>query len=142
MVNQFYIYCVDRGSEALDNGVLRCGDPKKLQAICDGPSAEEIDAFLRKWLRLLPHPCTAADHKAGYRYQVSILQTEFSLTQVLNPPVIGRVFFEELIRENPDLGRPSQVKLIFDRRVGKKTAGRCASGLRNRVRRGRGSSSR
>src|SRR5580700_3611676 len=160
MVNQFYIYCVDRdfgpfflkfssyfpytaklcingheyakrqltkkniGFEALDNGVLSCDDPKRLQAICDGLSAEKIDALLRKWLRLLPHPYTAADRKAGYRYQVSILQAEFSLTQVLDRPVTGRMFFEEVIRENLDIGRPSQVQLIFDRRVSRKTPGR------------------
>jgi len=41
--------------EALDNGVLKCADPKRLQAICDGLSAAKIDALLRKWLRLLPH---------------------------------------------------------------------------------------
>ena len=60
---------------------------------------------------------TAKDRKAGYRYQISILQAEFSLTQVLDRPVTGRVFFEEVIRENLDIGRPSQVQLIFDRRV-------------------------
>ena len=104
--------------------MLSCDDPKKLQAICDGLSAEKIDALLRKWLRLLPHPYSAADRKAGYRYQVSIRQAEFSLTQVLDRPVTGRVFFEEVIRENLDIGRPSQVQLIFDRRVSKKTSGR------------------
>lgn len=109
---------------ALDNGVLRCADPKRLQQICDGLSGEKIDALLRKWLRLLPHPYTAADRKAGYRYQISILQAEFSLTQVLDRPVTGRVFFEEVIRENLDLGRPSQVQLIFDRRINKQTPGR------------------
>jgi hypothetical protein len=108
----------------LDNGVLSCDDPQRLQAICDGLSAEKIEALLRKWLRLLPHPYTAADRKAGYRYQLSILQAEFSLTQVLDRPATGRVFFEEVIRENLDLGRPSQVQLIFNRRVTKTTPGR------------------
>ena len=112
------------GFKALDNGVLECGDAKRLQAICDGLSAERIDALLRKWLRLLPHPFSAADRKAGYRYQVSILQAEFSLTQVLDRPVTGRVFFEEVIRENLDIGRPGQVQLIFDRRVTTRTPGR------------------
>jgi hypothetical protein len=112
------------GFEALDNGVLSCEDPKRLQAICDGLSGEKIDALLRKWLRKLPHPFTAADRQAGYHYQVSILQAEFSLTQVLDRPVTGRVFFEEVIRENLDIGRPSQVQLIFDRRVLKRTPGR------------------
>ena len=112
------------GFEALDNGVLSCDDPKRLQAICDGLSAEKIDALLRKWLRLLPHPYEPKDRKAGYRYQISTLQAEFSLTQVLDRPVTGRVFFEEVIRENLDIGRPSQVQLIFDRRVNKTTPGR------------------
>jgi hypothetical protein len=112
------------GFEGLDNGVLCCDDPKRLQAICDGLSAEKIDALLRKWLRLLPHPYSAGDRKAGYRYQISILQAEFSLTQVLDRPVTGRVFFEEVIRENLDIGRPSQVQLIFDRRVSRRTPGK------------------
>jgi hypothetical protein len=59
---------------ALDNGVLSCVAPARLQKICDGLSAEKIDGFLRKWLRLLPHPFTGADRKAGYRYDISILQ--------------------------------------------------------------------
>jgi hypothetical protein len=112
------------GFEALDNGVLRCDDPKRLQRICDGLSAEKIDALLRKWLHKLPHPFTGADRKAGYRYEISILQAEFSLTQVLDRPVTGRVFFEEVIRENLDIGRPSQVQLIFDRKVSRRTPGR------------------
>src|SRR4051812_19525325 len=112
------------GFEALDNGVLCCDNPKRLQSICDGLSAEKIDALLRKWLRLLPHPYSTSDRKAGYRYQISILQAEFSLTQVLDRPVTGRVFFEEVIRENLDIGRPSQVQLIFDRRINRCTPGR------------------
>jgi hypothetical protein len=110
--------------QALDNGVLSCDDPRRLQAICDGLSAEKIEALLRKWLRLLPHPYAPADRKAGYRYQISILQAEFSLTQVLDRPVTGRVFFEEVIRENLDIGRPSQIQLIFDRRVSRRTPGK------------------
>jgi hypothetical protein len=109
--------------EPLDNGVLSCADPKRLQRICDGLSAEKIDRLLRKWFRLLPHPFTGRDRQAGYRYDLSILQAEFSLTQVLDRPVQGRVFFEEVIRENLDLGRPDQVQLIFARRINRKTPG-------------------
>ena len=83
---------------------------QRLQQICDGLSAEKIDCLLRKWLRLLPHPFTGADRKAGYRYDISILQAEFSLTQVLDRPVHGRLFFEQVIRENLDLGRPEEVR--------------------------------
>jgi hypothetical protein len=110
--------------EALDNGLLACANPKRLQQICHGLSAAKIDALLRKWLAKLPHPYPAGDRKAGYRYDVSILQVEFSLTQVLDRPLAGRIFFEEVIRENLDIGRPDQVQLIFARRVTKRTPGR------------------
>jgi hypothetical protein len=46
---------------------------------------EEIDGLLRKWLAILPHQFTTADRAAGYRYDISIWQPEFSLTQVLVP---------------------------------------------------------
>jgi hypothetical protein len=110
--------------EALDNGVLSCTDPRRLQQLCDGLSAQKIDALLRKWLGRVPHPFLPKDRAAGYRYIVSILQAEFSLTQVLDRPQTGRVFFEEVIRENLDIGRPDHVQLIFDRRITKKTPGR------------------
>ena len=109
--------------QALDNGVRSCADPKRLQQICDALSAAKIDALLRKWLRRLPHPYPAADRAAGYRYQLSIWQIELSLTQVLDRPVSGRMFFEQVIRENLDLGRPKQVQLIFDRSVTRATPG-------------------
>jgi hypothetical protein len=110
--------------EALDNGIRSCADPQRAQQIADGLNAARIDALLRKWLARLPHPFTAKDRQAGYRYDVSILQAEFSLTQVLDRPLTGRIFFEEVIRENLDLGRPDQVQLIFNRRVTRRTPGR------------------
>lgn len=110
--------------EPLGNGILPCENPKRLQEICDGLSAAKIDAPLRKWPAKLPHPYTSADRQAGYRYHVSILQAEFSLTQVLDRPQTGRIFFEEVIRANLDLGRPDQVQLIFERRVSKRAPGR------------------
>lgn len=64
----------------------------------------KIDALLRKWLCPLPHPFTPVDRRAGYRYDLSILQAEFSLTQMLDRPLSGRVLFDEVIRENLDLG--------------------------------------
>jgi hypothetical protein len=110
--------------EALDNGILNCANPRRLQQLCDGLSAAKIDALLRKWLAQLPHPYTSKDCAAGYRYDVSILQAEFSLTQVLDQPRTGRIFFEEVIRENLDIGRPDHVQLIFHRRISKRTPGR------------------
>jgi hypothetical protein len=110
--------------EALDNGFASASDPGAVQAICDGLTEDTIDALLRKWLARLPHPYTAADRAAGYRYEVSILQAEFSLTQMLDTPVSGRIFFEQVIRDNLDLGRPDRVSLIFARQVRRNTPGR------------------
>ena len=104
-------------------GIKSCADPNLLRRLSDGLSAGRIDRLLRKWLKRLPHPFPPRDRAAGYRYQLSILQAEFSLTQVLDQPVMGRIFFEEVIRENLDIGRPSQVSLVFDRRVSRCTPG-------------------
>jgi hypothetical protein len=108
----------------LDNGFAAVSDPAAIQAICDGLTDEAIDALLRKWLARLPHPYSAADRAAGYRYELSILQAEFSLTQMLDRPLSGRVFFEHVIRDNLDLGRPDRVSLVFDRQVRRNTPGR------------------
>jgi hypothetical protein len=112
------------GFEPLDNGFASCDNPRRLQSICDRLSAAKIDALARKWFRLLPHPFTASDRRAGYRYDISILQAEFSLTQALDRPLTGRVFFEEVIRDNLDLGRPDQVSLIFAKRLNRRTPSR------------------
>ena len=36
---------------------------------------------------------------------------------MLDKPVSGRMFFEQVIRDNLDIGRPDQVSLVFDRRL-------------------------
>ena len=107
--------------EALDNGILRCDDPQRMQRLADGLTAKRVDALLRKWLARLPHPFTAGDRQQGIRYDVSILQAEFARTDVFDRPAQGRVFFEEVLRENLDMGRPDHVQLIFDRRVTRRT---------------------
>ena len=64
----------------------------------------------------LPAPFTAADRAAGHRHDLSILRAEFSLTQMLDTPTSGRIFLEQVIRDNLDIGRPDQVGLVFDPR--------------------------
>jgi hypothetical protein len=118
---------------ALDNGFATVEDPAALQAICDGLGPGQIDGLLRKWLAILPHPFTSADREAGYRYDISILQAEFSMTQVLDRPVSGRVFFEHVIRDNLDAGRPDRIGLVFDRRLMTKGPRRTPGRFRTRV---------
>lgn len=109
--------------EPLDNGIRSTEDAAGVQRIANTLDAPKIDAVFRKWLRRLPHPFTARHRSAGYRYHLSILQAEFALTQVLDRPRTGRGFFEEVMRENLDLGRPDQMQLIFNRRVSRRTPG-------------------
>jgi hypothetical protein len=115
--------------EPLDNGIRASNAPGRVQRIADTLDAAKIDAVFRKWLRRLPHPFAASHRQAGYRYHLSILQAEFALTQVLDRPLTGRCFFEEVIRENLDIGRPDQMQLIFNRHVTRRTPG----GFRTRV---------
>ena len=105
------------GFVPLDNGFAAVDDPAALQAICDALGPAQIDTLLRKWLARLPHPFSPADRAAGYRYDISVLQAEFSLTQMLDKPVSGRIFFEQVIRDNLDLGLPDRISLIFGRSI-------------------------
>ena len=121
------------GFTPLDNGFAACDDVPAVQRICDSLGAEHIDALLRKWLRILPNPFTDDDEAAGYRYELSILQAEFSLTQMLDRPVSGRIFFEQVLHDNLDIGRPDQVSLVFDRRIRRKGRHPTPSRFRTRV---------
>lgn len=105
------------GFTTLDNGFAACDDVAGLQAICDSLTEDKIEALARKWLAILPSPYSPADQAAGYRYELSVLQAEFSLTQVLDKPVTGRIFFDQVIHDNLAIGRPDQVGLIFGRKI-------------------------
>ena len=97
------------GFTALDNGFAAVDDVPAVEAICDSLDEDKIEALARKWLDILPGPYSRADQAAGYRYDISVLQAEFSLTQVLDRPLTGRIFFD-------------QVGLIFGRQVRRKGA--------------------
>ena len=109
--------------ESLDNGFLSCADPQALQEVCNSLGSQQIEAFLARWLERLPMPLTSTDRQAGYDWRLSIWQMEVSLTQVFDRPVEGRKFFEEVIRDNLDLGRPDRVQLLFERRITQRTPG-------------------
>jgi hypothetical protein len=80
--------------------------------------------FFYKWISLLPYPLTEEDRQCGYVHRLSVWQLEVSLTQVFDRPLRGRQFFEEVIRDNPDQGRPDRIQLLFERKVTKSTPGR------------------
>lgn len=107
--------------DSLDNGFLRCADAATLQATCDALGPTDVQAFFDRWTARLPAPLTVADHAAGYTHRLALQQVEVSLTQVFARPVQGRHFFEAVIRENLDLGRPDRVALLFPHRLTRRT---------------------
>ena len=109
--------------EALDNGIFSCADPVRMQTLAEDLSAAKIEgSYANGWVPAATLHGRGAS--AGYDYDISILQAEFALTQVLDRPLTGRLFFEAAIRENLDLGRPEEVQLIFERKVTRRTPGR------------------
>jgi hypothetical protein len=123
---------VGLGFTSLDNGFLTCDDPDRLQAICDGLGPADVQRFFDRWAAHLPWPLTATDRAAGYQHRLSIWQLEVSRTQVFDQPVQGRHFFEAVIRENLDLGRPDRISLLFPKRITRRTPAP-AHGYRTRV---------
>ena len=107
--------------ESLDNGFLSCADPVRLQALCDALGPDDLQQFFDRWSHRLPWPLTPADRAAGYDHRLALWQLEVSCTQVFDRPVQGRYFFEALIRENLDLGRPDRVSLLFPTKLNPRT---------------------
>jgi len=101
------------GFSELSNGFATCADPAALQAICDRLGPGTIGVFFERWMSRLPLPLTEHDRAAGYWWELSMRQIEVSRTLVFDAPRHARGFFEALVADNLDLGRPDSVELIF-----------------------------
>lgn len=101
------------GFTALSNGFASCEDPAALQRICDRLGPGTITVFFERWMSRLPLPLDEADRAAGYWWELSMRQVEVSRTIVFDAPRRARAFFEALVTDNLDLGRPDSVELIF-----------------------------
>ena len=55
--------------------------------------------------------------QAGYWWELSMAQVEVSRTIVFTQPRHARAFFEALVTDNLDLGRPDTVEIVFGRRI-------------------------
>jgi hypothetical protein len=111
------------GYRALDNGFAACDDPAALQRLCDGLGPSEVSRFMERWERQVPSPFTPTDRAASYGHELAFRQFEVSDTRVFDRPAAGRAFFEGLIRDHLDVGRPDQVAIIFGRRIDRRTPG-------------------
>ena len=107
----------------LANGFESCDNPAALQAICDRLGPSDIAAFFERWIAVIPTPLTDTDREAGYWWELSMRQVEVSRTIVFDSSRRGRAFFESVVADNIDLGRPSEVRLIFNRNIYKNTKG-------------------
>jgi hypothetical protein len=109
--------------EALDNGFRSCENPAALQQICQRLGPEAVKSFFWRWVHRLPSPFSAADFRAGYGYALAFRQFEVSDTRVFDRPQAGRMWFEGVIRDHLDIGRPDQVAIIFGRAINRRTPG-------------------
>src|SRR5271163_3828397 len=105
------------GFTALSNGFASCDDRAGLQAICDRLQPGTIEVFTQRWLHRLPMPFGRKDQAAGYWWECSMRQVEVSRTIVFDAPRRARFFFEALIGDNLDIGRPANVEIIFGRKI-------------------------
>jgi hypothetical protein len=105
------------GFTELSNGFASCTDPAVLQKICDALQPGTISVFFQRWLARLPLPLGTADQDAGYWWECSMAQVEVSRTIVFTQPRHARAFFDALVTDNLDLGRPDTIEIIFGRRI-------------------------
>ena len=103
------------GFTALSNGFASCDDPQALQQICDRFGPGTVQVWFERWMARIPLPLTGEDRDAGYWRELSMRQIETSRTLVFDDDVRARAFFEALLCENMDLGRPENVELLFRR---------------------------
>jgi hypothetical protein len=105
------------GFTELSNGFAACDDPVVLQRICDALQPGTIEVFFQRWMHRLPLPLGPADRQAGYWWECSMAQVEVSRTIVFSAPRYARAFFDALVTDNLDLGRPDTLEIIFGRQV-------------------------
>jgi hypothetical protein len=123
------------GFTALSNGFASCEDPAALQDICDRFGPGTVQVWFERWMARIPLPLTDADRDAGYWWELSMRQTETSRTLVFDDDVHARAFFEALLCENMDLGRPENVELLFRRgqRLGRPTHPPAGGGFKTKI---------
>jgi hypothetical protein len=103
------------GFTELSNGFAACDDPAALQQVCDRFGPGTVQVWFERWMARIPLPLDDGDRDAGFWWELSMRQVETSRTLVFDDDVHARAFFEALLCENMDLGRPENVELLFRR---------------------------
>ncbi len=106
------------GFTELSNGFASTEDPALLQresAIALKPGT--INVFFQGGCTGSRSRLAPPTRDAGYWWECSMAQVEVSRTIVFSQPRHARSFFDALVTDNLDLGRPDTLEIIFDRQV-------------------------
>jgi hypothetical protein len=109
-----------------DNCVVHCADPAALQKAAD-EFIGKVESIARRWLKMVPAPLTDKERAAGYQSKLSIFQAEFSDNLIFHKTTTLNRLYERVLSEHMHLGRPDMIKVMFDRRITRKTPGRFAT---------------
>jgi hypothetical protein len=123
------------GFSELSNGFASCDGPGALQRICDRFGPGTVRVWFERWMARLPLPLTGAGRDAGFWWELSMRQVEISRTLVFDHDCHARAFFEALLAENMDLGRPENAGLLFRRgqRLGRPTIPPPGGGFKTKI---------
>ena len=106
------------GSRRWTTGSPPAEDVPAVQAICDSLGPTQIDALLRKWLRDPARPVHARRRRGGRLPVRAVGPAGRVLADPdARPPGVRGIFFEQVLHDNLDIGRPDQIELIFARRI-------------------------
>ena len=107
----------------LANGFAAVEDSDAVKQLCCRLAGPQVQDLFERSLSRVPLPLGPKDFDAGFFWEASMNQVEFSRTLILDRPARARAFFDRVVESSATLGRPSEIQLIFGRRVQKNTPG-------------------
>jgi hypothetical protein len=107
-----------------ENCIVEVSKPSVLQEVADQFDAELVETIARNWMAMVPDPLTPEERAAGYPTNLSVYQAEFCDNVVFHRTQVLNRMYEQLLRDHLHLGRLDMVKVMFDRRITKRTPSR------------------
>ena len=111
--------------EQCSNAFLRCGAPKRLQALADTLSAEDLSSCGRKWLaRFTPFFTQQERRQAGCQHRLFFSQVELCDNLIFHRRAALDRLGERLLDANRTIGQPNKITVIFGRKITKQHRGK------------------
>ena len=104
-----------------ENCIVEVADPAVLQNIAEEFDAALVERIARRWLAMTPDPLTPQERAAGYPTRLSIYQAEFCDNVVFHKTQVLNRIYEPLLKDQLHLSRLDMVKVLFDRRITRRT---------------------